>query len=696
MEYLGFWRRLLARPVVVAAVFAFILIFATVSGRMLVLPGSSVALVWPAAGVALLWVVWARSREKSPVVPLILIVGITTLLNAATGAPVVLASLFGLANSLQAGVAARIFHQWVPPLRLRDAASYLWLLLGSVAGSLAGAVVAAGGTMFVGGSAGPALLSWVVRSTAGMVLVGSVGLVLYWACNTVSRQVTKMRTAELVVLIVLTLGLFSVLFLLPPGIPLGFTLLVPAVWISMRFNTVVATLFAFFSGATLIGLTLSGLGPFQGSPVVTAHIAQLFLLVSFSITTILALARDERQQLIMELRASRQESQSAAHLRDLVISKMSDGVYVADAQGQTLLQNDAAKHLLAREAPVGSANFVEHYAITTEAGNPYPQEELPLLRALRGHTVSRAMMNVQQPDGTVRHLSVDAVPLPLGKDLGAVAVFRDVTDEQRYQEQLSRFAAIVAHDLGNPLTVFNGWLELLEEDVHQPTHKHAVASMRNASTRMKTLIASLLTYSSAKNGVITARPVHIGSLITGLAELRGITLAAKKTAPAMETSAAIRQAGTAVQAAMTVEADVYVAGDEALLTQLFDNILGNSLKYSKQEYPALIDVSCHRVNDDGTVIITLADNGIGIPEEDADKVFTEFHRSRNGATHAQGFGLGLSICHRIVRSHKGKISIANGPQGGCIVTISLPATPTHDQAKRTDTSQLLAGSTVTP
>jgi signal transduction histidine kinase len=285
--------------------------------------------------------------------------------------------------------------------------------------------------------------------------------------------------------------------LVPTGVPVAFFVLVPAVWISMRFSTPTAVSYALLNAAVLVVLTLAGAPPFHSSSAIAAQVAQLFLLVFFSITAILALARDERHALIADLRASRQDAEDAAQLRDLVIARMSDGVYVAGPGGELLFQNDAARQLLAREGPDEKTGLVEHYAIRTEQGEPYPEDELPLRRALQGETVSRAPMDISQPNGSVLHLSVDAVPLPLGHGTGALAVFRDVTRERQYQAQLSRFAAVVAHDLANPLTVFDGWLELLEERAVDPMQRSALASMQAASRRMNNLIKSLLTYSAA-------------------------------------------------------------------------------------------------------------------------------------------------------------------------------------------------------
>ncbi len=674
MGFSPFPLLLLGRSLLPTLLFGAALVGASLLGRALILPESSVALVWPAAGVAFLWLLWARSKAARSVTALVLILLIITLLNAVTGAGPLTGLIYGVANAVQAGVAVALFSRWVPQARLHVPTHYLWFLLAAVLGAGLGAGVAAAGVSLTDGGGAQNFLPWLIRNSTGLCLLGAAGLVVRrrWDADPYPRS--QARPGELALLSAVTAVLYAVMPFLPAGVPVAFIVLVPAVWISMRFSTPTALVYALLSGAVLVVLTLAGAPPFQAAPALAAQVAQLFLLVFFSITAILALARDERHALITDLQASRQEAEAAAHLRDLVISRMSDGVYVAGPEGELLLQNDAARQLLARDAPDGMTGPVEHHAVRTGQGGAHPEDELPLRRALQGETVFRAPMDISRPNGSVLHLSVDAVPLPLAHGTGAVAVFRNVTDELQYQAQLSRFAAVVAHDLGNPLTVFDGWLELLEERVVDPMQRSALAAMQAASSRMSNLINSLLTYSAAKNGNIAVRPVNLGTLIAEVAALRVNTFTASRTAvPTGAGSGSPNLPDEAKIPDVRIDASCLVLGDERLLEQLFDNLIGNSIKYTPAHTAPSIDVVARRDAATGTVTISVADEGIGIPEEETASVFTEFQRASNGATHARGFGLGLSICQRIVASHKGQITVSNRPTGGCLVTVTLPA-----------------------
>ncbi len=537
---------LLRSRVVVHGLFGLALIGASLLGRAVVLPDSSLALIWPASGVGFLWMVWARQVFMSRVVTLAGILVITFGMNALTDSGLVRAFFLGVGNGVQTGLAGWLFLRLVPAAGLRVAAHYLWLLLAAVLGASAGGLVVAGGLFLSGIDGWQVFFSWLVRNSAGLCSIGAAGLLLGRRWRQERYSGSSALGTEILMLVVVTAGMYGVLSWLPAGVPIAFVLLAPAVWASLRLSTPAALVYSLASGAVLVVLTLAGAGPFGGSGTAAAYVAQFFLLVFFSIAAILALARDERHALITDLRTSRSEAQNAARLRDLVIERMGDGVYVSDTNGAALMQNDAARELLARDAPRTAGELSKHYGVRTEAGEPYPEEELPLVRALQGETVFRAPMRIDRPDGTVLHLSVDAAPLPIsaspggiGPGVGAVAVFRNVTEELQHQQRLSTFASTVAHDLQNPITVFKGWLELLEDDAITPTQRTAFRAMRSASTRMSNLITSLLTYSAAKNDTITTKPVHLGRIAADMAALR---TAAVTTAPEPDTA----QDGSAV------------------------------------------------------------------------------------------------------------------------------------------------------
>ena len=119
---------------------------------------------------------------------------------------------------------------------------------------------------------------------------------------------------------------------------------------------------------------------------------------------------------------------------------------------------------------------------------------------------------------------------------------------------------------------------------------------------------------------------------------------------------------------ITVAEGLRVWGDEVLLRQLLDNLIGNAVKYVAPGVRPEIEVTGHQSADE--LEVRVSDNGIGIPPDEREQIFDTFHRA-----HAQGYrgtGLGLSICRQIVERHGGSIRVEAAAGGGSAFVITLP------------------------
>jgi signal transduction histidine kinase len=412
-------------------------------------------------------------------------------------------------------------------------------------------------------------------------------------------------------------------------------------------------------GAFLVVFTLQGLGPFQElADDTAAYVAQSFMFIAFSLSAVLALSMDERRRLIARLYTANEEAQAAAELRDLVISKMNDGVLVAGPDQRLLFQNATSERWLGSMG-VHSGGPPPGFEVTTADGSPMKDDDNPLVLALQGVVTERMDLDLRRDSGELLHLSVDAMPLP--GERGAVVVTRNVTDERVHQRDLGRFASVVAHDLLTPLTVFDGWLELLEDpDLPADERQASIERLQQASRRMRTLIRNLLAYSLAKEDKLTVVPIDVAGVVGGIIDLR--TALPGTQLPAVH---------------FTVEAPHPVYADERLFLQLMENLVGNAMKYGRTDGTGEISVTTSVDDASGRTLVQVSDNGIGIPDEDVERVFEEFHRSENGLRQATGTGLGLAICRRIAESHGGSISVRNLGAGGAQFTVDLPGNPDH-------------------
>jgi PAS domain S-box-containing protein len=365
----------------------------------------------------------------------------------------------------------------------------------------------------------------------------------------------------------------------------------------------------------------------------------------------------EVQEATAELRAAEGESRRQAGLLRAVMDSIGDGVGVVDESGAFLLLNPAARDLLGVDADVGPDAWQTHFGLyRTDGRTPFPSEQLPLMRALAGEKadgVEMIVRNPQRPDGLL--ITVDVRPLDdRAGQRGAVAIFRDITELRRYENDLAVFAGVVAHDLKAPLTVVRGHCEAAAEDLagegDVESARETLLRVVRAVDRMAALIDTLLAYTTARDAPLNVVRVELGPLIDEVIHDRVEYL------PAAE------------------RPDLYVSpmppvrADPAMLRHVLDNLIGNALKYVQAGATARVDITASSA--DG-VRIEVADRGIGIPDDDKPEVFETFHRSSAVAAYA-GTGLGLAICKRIVERHGGAIGVADNPGGGTRFFFTLP------------------------
>jgi signal transduction histidine kinase len=386
-------------------------------------------------------------------------------------------------------------------------------------------------------------------------------------------------------------------------------------------------------------------------------------------------ARHQVRLATAELRTAEAESRRQAGLLAAIMASIGDGVGVVDRDGRFLLHNPAAKALLGVPEDVNEPDrWQTHYGLFRPDGRtPFPLAEMPLTRALRGESsdgVEMLIRNAARPDGIL--ISVDGRPLDPSAGLpGAVAVFHDITDLRRYEQDLSVFAGVVAHDLKAPLAVIRGHCETAADELsdapptpHLTEARGALGRIAAGVDRMAGLIDTLLAYTTARDAPLHTRTVELGPLVTEVIGGRvGHLRPADGPAP-----------------------DVYVgalpavAADPAMLRHVLDNLIGNAIKYVQVGQAARIDITAAS-GEPGWTTVEVADRGIGIPDEDKPNIFESFHRARTAAGYA-GTGLGLAICQRIVERHGGSIGVGDNPGGGTRFQFTLPLAGAHPAASQ--------------
>jgi light-regulated signal transduction histidine kinase (bacteriophytochrome) len=270
-------------------------------------------------------------------------------------------------------------------------------------------------------------------------------------------------------------------------------------------------------------------------------------------------------------------------------------------------------------------------------------------------------------------------------ELEASQSAREQLDEQtvelrRSNAELEQFAYVASHDLQEPLRKVASFCQLLEKRYGDELDERGVEYIGFAVDgvkRMQVLINDLLTFSRVGR-LNTTQDVDVDLDVTLDAALGNLTTAIDESGAEI-----IRQAPLPT-----------VVGDPTLLTMLWQNLIGNSVKFHEDGVePRIVVESVPGTGDhDGQWVFSVADNGIGIAEEFVDKVFVIFQRL-HGRDVYSGTGIGLALCKKIVEYHGGTIWIDTSFTAGTRFRFTLPATPDEaDTGPAEEPAAVLEGS----
>jgi signal transduction histidine kinase len=236
-------------------------------------------------------------------------------------------------------------------------------------------------------------------------------------------------------------------------------------------------------------------------------------------------------------------------------------------------------------------------------------------------------------------------------------VAKRTTELKRSNEELEQFAYVASHDLQEPLRMIASYMQLLKQRYGHKLDSDATEFMAFAldgAERMQRLIVDLLTYSRVGSKAKPLVPTDMNDILERA--MRNLTVAIE------ETGAKVNSPRLPV-----------VPGDSVQLTQLFQNLIGNAIKF-RSERPPEIHIAAQQ--EPGSWHFTVSDNGIGIPKKDFDRIFIIFQRLHTREKYP-GTGIGLAICKKIVERHGGRIWVESEEGKGTtfhFVLLSEPGT----------------------
>lgn len=364
----------------------------------------------------------------------------------------------------------------------------------------------------------------------------------------------------------------------------------------------------------------------------------------------LALAFNNLSKRVQEAQAN---TESEKRRLDSVITHMSDGIIATDRRGRIRIVNDMALTMMGtmKEEIIGD------YML-----NVLNLEEDFSLDEIQENNDS-FLLDINETEGIIVRVNFSTIVQETGFVTGYIAVLHDVTEQQQVERERREFVANVSHELRTPLTSMNSYIEALEGGAWKDDHlaPQFLSVTREETERMIRLVNDLLQLSKMDNesDQITKEIVDFNMFINKI--INRHEMSAKDTTFIREIP----------------KQTIFTEIDPDKMTQVFDNVITNAMKYSRGDKRVEFHVKQNALYNRMT--IRVKDNGIGIPINKVDKIFDRFYRVDKARTRKMGgTGLGLAISKEIVEAHNGRIW-ANSVEGqGTSIFITLPCEVLED------------------
>lgn len=370
--------------------------------------------------------------------------------------------------------------------------------------------------------------------------------------------------------------------------------------------------------------------------------------------------------------AQQQLYESETRLRTIV-NTMTEGLVVQDKTSAILESNLQAEAILglSREQLEGRTSLDPSWRSVREDGSDFAGEEHYAMIALNtGEPQHNGIMGVHKPDGSLSWILVNSSPLrsETNEVTAVVSTFTDITDMRLTMQQLSAyarqlersnrdlqdFAHVASHDLQEPLRMVSSYVQLLARRYKGKLDADAdefITYAVDGAMRMQKLINDLLSYSRVST--------------------RGDAFDDVSVEAALDDAQANLQLLSEEAAATVTHDDLPdVKGDPAQLSQLLQNLIANAIKFRSEAKPH-VHVGVKAEPEDGYWHFFVRDNGIGMPEDTLERIFTLFQRLHTRDKY-EGTGIGLAVCRRIVERHGGSIWASSRPGEGSTFHFTLP------------------------
>lgn len=353
-------------------------------------------------------------------------------------------------------------------------------------------------------------------------------------------------------------------------------------------------------------------------------------------------------------------------LLDTLMNNIPDSIYFKDNKSRFIRINKAQAEALGISNPHQAIGKTDFDFFAEEHAKQAYEDEQEIIKI--GRPLIGKIEQDIRPDGWTRWVSTTKVPIvdKKGRANGIVGISRDITERkwveaklkqtlaelERSNAELEQFAYVTSHDLQEPLRMVFSYVQLLEQRYKGRLDSDAdefIAYAVDGAIRMQEMINDLLDYSRVSTRGKSFEPTDCEAVFDRtLANLR----------------VAIEENGAVV----THDPLPTVMADKVQLVQLFQNLIGNAIKF-RGEKPLRVYVSAEQKGNEW--VFSVCDNGIGIDLEYAGRIFRVFQRLHS-KTEYPGTGIGLAICKKIVERHGGRIWVESQPREGSTFYFTIP------------------------
>lgn len=384
---------------------------------------------------------------------------------------------------------------------------------------------------------------------------------------------------------------------------------------------------------------------------------------AFDLTKRLRGTYDHLEQLVAE---RTKELKKELAEKAAILTSMAEGLVVTDEHGVISYMNPAAEKLIGYSGHGAKGLRAEDALVfLTESGEPNAEMH-PVSSVLQTKVAFLSSLEnplaIRRTRDAIVTVQVSAVPILLGSEcVGVAAVIQDVTEARRLDFMKSEFITLVSHQLRTPVSSMRWYLEMLEDDQKSfsDEQKEYVQQIELANTRMNHLINALLNVSKIELGKyqITPSTTNIAEIL--LKTQQSLALPLKQKAIKI------------ISHGIDIVPDIRT--DQNLLGLILDNLISNAIKYSPEG--STVTIRAFQDLNEKTLLLSFADQGIGIPESEKKEIGQKLFRGTNvRLVDTDGNGLGLYISRLAAETIGARLTFESSEGKGAIFTLHLPLT----------------------